>query len=81
MNCKDASALISQSLDRSLSWRERLALRWHLLACEACTRFRKQLLFLRRLLRRLPTELGPDSLFSLSPPAKARLRQALQPHD
>jgi hypothetical protein len=78
MNCKDASMLVSQSMDRSLSWRERLALRVHLLACDACTRLRKQLLFLRQLLRRMPTEVGMASSFTLSPPARQRLHAMLQ---
>jgi hypothetical protein len=30
--------------DRALTWRERLALRLHLLVCKACPRFERQML-------------------------------------
>lgn len=50
INCKDASRLISAGLDRKLSSAERASLRMHLAICEACRRFRGQLLFLRQAL-------------------------------
>ena len=53
LNCKQATALISQGLDRELSLRERLALRLHLLACDGCRVFRRQARMLREFCRRL----------------------------
>ena len=47
MNCKQATQLMSQELDRQLNWRERLALRVHVLMCGGCRNFRKQMSFLR----------------------------------
>ncbi len=44
LSCKQASQLISQSLDRRLSGRERWSLRFHLIICYMCTRFSKQLM-------------------------------------
>ncbi len=41
-SCKKASRLISDSLDRPLTFRERCALRFHLCICRVCRRFRKQ---------------------------------------
>ena len=52
MNCKHVTNLLSQELDRPLSWRERIPLRLHLLFCDGCSNFRKQMAFLRRACRR-----------------------------
>lgn len=52
MNCKHATQLMSQELDRPLSWRERTALRLHLLFCDGCRNFRKQMEFMRTAARR-----------------------------
>jgi ABC-type polysaccharide/polyol phosphate transport system ATPase subunit len=53
LNCKEATRLVSQGLDRRLGLAERLALRLHLLICDGCTNFGKQAAFLRRALARL----------------------------
>ena len=52
LTCKEASRLVSQGLDRSLGLAERLRLRAHLLICDACTNFRRQVEFLRKALQR-----------------------------
>ncbi len=52
MNCKHASRLMSEELDRPLNWRERLALRLYLLFCDGCRNFRRQMAFLRDATRR-----------------------------
>jgi hypothetical protein len=44
-------------MDRRLSLTERFALRLHVRICDACTRFTRQVAFLRRALQRYP---GPD---------------------
>ncbi len=48
MNCKQATQLMSQELDRQLRWHERLALKLHVMMCDGCTNFRKQMVFIRR---------------------------------
>ena len=53
LNCKEATRLVSQGLDRRLGLAERLALRLHLLICDGCANFSKQAAFLRRALSRL----------------------------
>ncbi len=45
MNCREASRLASERLDRKLSVRERLAFRFHLMMCRTCTRYARQLRF------------------------------------
>jgi putative zinc finger protein len=53
LTCKEATRLVSQGLDRKLSFGERLMLRVHLAICDGCTNFKKQADFLRRALREL----------------------------
>lgn len=48
LSCRETSALVSQSLDRDLSLRERAAVALHLLMCSHCQRFKKQMLFMRK---------------------------------
>jgi Putative zinc-finger len=52
ISCKDASRLISQMQDGELPFRRRMAVRLHLLFCDACTKFLRQLRFLRAAMRR-----------------------------
>jgi hypothetical protein len=53
LNCREATRLVSQGLDRRLGFAERVALRLHLAICDGCTNFRKQVQFLRRAVQRL----------------------------
>lgn len=57
LSCKEATQLLSQGQDRPLALRERLSLRVHLLICEACSNFRRQIDFIGRASRQL---LGRD---------------------
>jgi putative zinc finger protein len=47
VSCKEATRLLSQQQDRTLSYAERVKLRLHLAVCAACTRFSRQLAFMR----------------------------------
>ena len=58
LTCKQASQLISQSLDRKLSWHERFVLRLHLLICKYCLRFSQQLQTLRVALKRMSADIA-----------------------
>jgi hypothetical protein len=78
ISCKDASALASQSLDRRLGWRERAGLQLHLLVCNACTRFKKQIAFLRLAVRNGAEHLETEPVDALSADARARIRYSLQ---
>ena len=44
--------MLSQAQERALSPLERLKLQMHLRICDACTRFEKQLAFMREALRK-----------------------------
>lgn len=51
MKCDEATRLASDRLDRNLSIRESLGLRLHLLGCDGCTQFTRQMLTIRRISR------------------------------
>ena len=57
LSCREASRLISQGMDRRLSFTEKITLRLHLFVCDACTRLTRHVRFLRRALKSYP---GPD---------------------
>lgn len=78
ITCKQASELISQSLDHPLSWSKRMQLRLHLLICRPCNRFKLQLNLLRTGLQRIRTNLEQDYSIRLSLDAKARITRAIE---
>ncbi|GAB5604283.1 zf-HC2 domain-containing protein [Sideroxyarcus sp. TK5] len=57
LDCKHNTELLSQSQDRPITWRERLAMRMHLMMCKGCRNFEKQLAFIRKAARELPRKL------------------------
>jgi hypothetical protein len=50
--CKEAAALLVAREDRALPMVERVALRLHLAACQACPKFERQLAVMRKALKR-----------------------------
>lgn len=57
LNCKETTRLLSQAQDARLPLLQRMRLLAHLGVCDACTRFSRQLEFLRAAMRAYP---GPD---------------------
>jgi hypothetical protein len=53
LTCKEASRLLSQAMEQKLPLWEQARLRLHLLACDACSNFSRQLQVLRRAIARL----------------------------
>jgi hypothetical protein len=51
LNCKQASELLSQALDRNITLREKFSLRLHLLICGGCNNFSKQIQVMREACR------------------------------
>ena len=78
-SCAEATRLISDSMDRSLTVGERIKLRGHLLICRLCDRYRRQLRFLRAAVRWQVSRLAESTTepAGLSPEAKERLRRRL----
>lgn len=73
ITCKQASQMISQSLDKPLSRAERLQLKLHLFICNACTRFNRQLHLLSNVVKRMRSDTENDSTIQLPPEAKVRI--------
>lgn len=78
LNCRQASRLLSESLDRPLPLRAKLALRMHLLMCGACTRFERQLRFLHQAMAALDAREAANENIKLSDRARERIRQLLR---
>ena len=55
LDCQHATQLISQLQDRPPTGWEAMKLRWHLAACNACSRFEQQIAFMREAMRRFRT--------------------------
>lgn len=58
LSCRDVGHLTSDYLNRDLPWRRRVAVRLHLLACEGCSRYVRQM---RATLALLRTIGAPDA--------------------
>lgn len=50
--CKEVAAMLVAREDRELPALERVALRLHLAACEACPKFERQILTMRQAMQR-----------------------------
>lgn len=71
--------VITASMDAQLSWREWLLLKIHLLSCDPCVNFIKQLKLIQALLRRGGDKLGEvEREFKLSDDSRARMKRALE---
>lgn len=77
-NCREASRLQSEALDRPLPFWKRLGLRVHLCLCQWCRRYGKQIRFLRHAAHEHPEELTKATSERLSPEARERLKQSLR---
>ena len=80
LSCKEAAWLISESMDRDLPLMQRLGIRAHLLMCKHCTRYRRQLLFIRDAIQHYLDQIeNEESLppVSLSPEALERINAYL----
>jgi len=75
-SCKDVSELVSQSLDRKLSLRERITVRLHLMMCDMCTNYRRQILFMHQAVRQLKQRNAPTA--RLPEDAKDRIKKRIE---
>ena len=59
-SCEEASRLSSRAMEDPLTPTERVLLRMHLMMCNRCSNFTRQIEFLRRASRKLPEMLEKD---------------------
>ncbi len=80
LHCREISKLVSDSMERELSFRQRMNVWMHLAMCRLCAAFARQLRLLRRAAHDNPERLGPDSSdpnARLSADARERIRTVL----
>lgn len=70
-SCLHVTRLLSDRLERSLSWLERTCLHVHLLGCPPCRRFHRALHWLKRVVP------AASAGMALPPEARERIRRAL----
>ena len=75
LTCKDASQLMSQSLDRRLSLFENAGLRIHLVICHSCHIAYRQLDFMHQLCKRIAE--GSEDVSSLQPGLSAEAQERI----
>ena len=74
--CVEITELLSQSMERSLTVRERLRLRLHFLICDPCSLYERGLHFIRATVRgRASHDAGSSE--GLSPEARQRMKALL----
>ncbi len=80
LSCKQASQIISQSLDRQLTMRERFALKLHLLMCKYCKQFSQQLHALRVALKLAASEIESNDTIKMPSATKKRITDQVAAH-
>ncbi len=78
LSCKQASHIISQSLDRPLTMRERFALKLHLLICKYCKRFSQQIQTIGVAVIRMVDSVENDSTIEMPSVAKKRIADMVE---
>ena len=77
-NCREVTQMISESLDRRLPFHQRVGIRVHLFICKFCSRYRKQLLFLREIIRmRVMRVEDKEPSILLAPGARERMKRSI----
>lgn len=78
LNCKQASQLISQGLDKKLSLREHFGLKMHLFICKYCKRFSQQLHKLHVAISSISKNIENDTNITLPTEAKKRIAKSIE---
>jgi len=81
LRCREISKLVSESMERKLSFRERVQLAMHLAMCRLCAGFAKQVRLLRVAARQDAERIAvasSDQETRLSQEARERIKVALR---
>jgi len=81
LSCKQASQLVSQGLDKKLSTRELIALKFHLFLCKYCSRFNRQLKNLHVVISNMGKQVEDDANITLPPETKKRIMDSVASKD
>ena len=77
--CQRTVEVISQSLERPLTWRERVALKLHLWICVWCLYYLEQLQIMRQTMLARGAE-TPETDFPAAPSLSAEARERIKQH-
>jgi hypothetical protein len=77
LDCRHATQLASRAMEERLPLRQRIALRFHLLLCDACTNFVRQLKLLRAALTHMRHAAENSPGVELSQQARERITAAM----
>jgi len=77
LSCKEVSFRVSESLDRNLTLRERLAVKIHLIMCKACQQMAQQMKLLRSTALRYSSTADTHDQKELPEEARQRILKAL----
>jgi len=78
LTCKQASLIISISIDNKLSLSDHLKLKFHFIICDACKRFNQQLRFIKTAIQQIKHQTENDSSIQLSLDAKAKIKSVVE---
>ena len=79
--CKDISHLVSKSMDQKLPLRFRIGIKIHLMICDLCLRYRKQLELIHKAISKFDTD--KEELFpvtKLPDKTKEKIKKYLNNH-
>ena len=76
-SCKDAAKTVAEGLERELPLHRRVALKFHLLICTACRRYRRQVIGINRLVYRYVRE-SSQPITELDPATRQRFVESLR---
>ena len=75
--CKDVSELISRSMDEKLSLKIRMGIKFHLMMCHLCLKYKKQLDLIRKAVLKLESAEASDCAITRLPD---EARQKIKKH-
>ncbi len=85
INCKEHSRLTSESMDRPLSFWDRISIRIHQWICPPCSQLKKQFVAIRKACRLIPAETDEDrgineDTIAIPKDAVQKMKSALREH-
>ncbi len=82
--CKDVSVLVSQSMDTHLPLSKRMGIRFHLMMCNLCREYKRQLTLISRALKKIDLPVDdeiPDTgiVIPLPESVKSQIKKKIAP--
>lgn len=78
-NCKKVTRMVSDSLDHKLPLYQRFGIRIHLMMCKFCSRYKDQLLLMRKIIGpKMMDKKETDLSIKLSSKARERIKRLMQ---